>query len=59
MYTLFYVHFPEIMATFAPPETSLTSIAAAVGLSLQNLRLLFKKRYGITPTDYRQRKQNL
>ena len=41
-----------------PPETSLTSIAA-VGLSLQNLRLLFKKRYGITPTDYRQRKQHL
>lgn len=42
-----------------PPETSLTSIAVAVGFSLQNLRLQFKKRYGITPTDYRQRKQNL
>lgn len=40
-----------------PTDTSLTSIAADVGLSLQNLRILFKKRYGITPTEYRMRIQ--
>ncbi len=38
------------------PDMTLTDIAAAVGFSLQNLRLQFKKRYGITPTEYRQEK---
>ncbi len=38
------------------PDMTLTDIAAAVGFSLQNLRLQFKKRYGITPTESRQEK---
>ena len=29
-------------------------IAAAVGFTPQNLRLQFKKRYGLTPAEYRQ-----
>ncbi|MCR5140551.1 MAG: helix-turn-helix domain-containing protein [Bacteroidaceae bacterium] len=37
-----------------PLDTSLTQIAASVGLSLQNMRLLFKKHYGVTPTEYRE-----
>jgi AraC-like DNA-binding protein len=36
------------------PEKSIADIAAAVGFTPQNLRLQFKRRYGITPTDYRQ-----
>ena len=36
------------------PEKSIADIAAAVGFTPQNLRLQFKKRYGITPTEYRQ-----
>ena len=33
---------------------TLTDIAAAVGLTPPNLRQLFKRRFGITPTEYRQ-----
>lgn len=36
------------------PDRSIADIAAAVGFTPQNLRLQFKKRYGITPTEYRQ-----
>ena len=36
------------------PDQSITDIAAAVGFTPQNLRLQFKKRYGLTPTEYRQ-----
>ena len=32
---------------------TLTDIAAAVGLTPSNLRQLFKRRFGITPTEYR------
>ena len=36
------------------PEKSVADIASAVGFTPQNLRLQFKKRYGLTPTEYRQ-----
>lgn len=36
------------------PDESIADIAAAVGFTPQNLRLQFKKRYGLTPTEYRQ-----
>ncbi len=36
------------------PDKSISDIAADVGFTPQNLRLQFKKRYGITPTEYRQ-----
>ena len=36
------------------PDKSISDIAAAVGFTPQNLRLQFKRRYGITPTEYRQ-----
>ena len=36
------------------PDQSITDIAAAVGFTPQNLRLQFKKRYGLTPAEYRQ-----
>ena len=36
------------------PEKSIADIAAEVGFTPQNFRLQFKKRYGITPIEYRQ-----
>ena len=36
------------------PETSIGAIAEAVGLSPANFRELFKRQYGMTPTEYRQ-----
>ena len=36
------------------PDESIADIAAAVGFTPQNLRLQFKKRYGLTPAEYRQ-----
>lgn len=36
------------------PGKSIADIADIVGFTPQNLRLQFKKRYGITPTEYRQ-----
>lgn len=36
------------------PDESISDIAAAVGFTPQNLRLQFKKRYGLTPAEYRQ-----
>ena len=35
-------------------DKSITDIANAVGFTPQNLRLQFKKRYGLTPSEYRQ-----
>jgi AraC-like DNA-binding protein len=36
------------------PEKNIADIATSVGFTPQNLRLQFKRRYGITPTEYRQ-----
>lgn len=36
------------------PAKSIADIATDVGFTPQNLRLQFKRRYGITPTEYRQ-----
>lgn len=35
------------------PDKSVNEIAAAVGLTPDNLRRLFNRQYGISPTDYR------
>ena len=35
-------------------DKSIADIASAVGFTPQNLRLQFKKRYGLTPSEYRQ-----
>ena len=37
-------------------EQSISDIAAAVGFTPQNLRIQFKKHFGITPTEYRRSK---
>ena len=36
------------------PELSISQIAEAVGFTPANLREQFKRRYGMTPTEYRQ-----
>ena len=38
------------------PDRNIADIAADVGFTPQNLRLQFKKHFGITPTEYRQSK---
>ena len=35
------------------PEMSIAEVAAEVGLTAPNLRGLFKRRYGMTPSEYR------
>ena len=36
------------------PRLSITAIAQAVGLSMPNLRIQFKQRFGFSPSEYRE-----
>lgn len=40
------------------PDCSIADVAAAVGFTPQNLRIQFKRRYGVTPMEYRLNRQN-
>ncbi len=39
------------------PDRSIADVAADVGFTPQNLRIQFKKQFGITPTEYRQNRE--
>ena len=48
------IRIDEALRLFRQDEgRSLSEVAAAVGFTPSNLRQQFKKRYGITPTEYR------